>query len=698
MLIVGLIIGANFKYNQSKVTFTPFQISATETAAYGNYAAYNQTGVVIRGTILQPIVPKYSSGGLRPAVFFFHGLFARKEFHYHYAIELARAGFVVICPDHGGMGDSIGTFKLGWDIIPFVMTLIDYLPVLNATYNLKINGSWVGSTGHSYGGISTLFSGIYRPYNKTTGKGISACASIWTWSNFTETIEYMLSDFGDPAWDLLDLVNIQYILNEPYGFDNLLANIEARNAIDKVNGTTGNYLPPNWLLVTSWDDGLVLPEWQMEIMAAACYNNKNPSINTTTYYNYIKGNITYANNFTWRIPGGSFENGSMRQIFLPRDMYAFPQGHLTEGFLIPPLLMILNWFGDAFNWNVSSAITQIQAEAIDLQSSIPFWPDPIQGIIPQMYLGPILIIFGCVIIVLPLISYLARGKKSDDEYQKFQFQFPKGTPLSNKETLAFVAIIAGIYIVASLPSLIISQVLNIKSIIPYLVADGLVSSWLIRSILALIALVPLLWIWFNRYGQNFTDIGIKFDKKTLLQAIIVGVGVPLIFFGIWDLLNLFTTFPLLIPIASPTMGYFGLILLMAFIFISAVVDEIYLRGLIQTKIDAKIQENDWITHNKRVKKWIAYFLSVLLSLLVNIAAISFALAITVDPAAFQGNIAGTNFAAPLLLLGIAVSLIPSIINPYIYQRTKSIWACALFTMVFLGIFYTSRLGLGLTTF
>ena len=168
---------------------------------------------------------KLSPGGLRPAIIFFHGLFARKEFHYHYAIELAKAGFVVICPDHGGMGESVGYLKLGWDIIPFVMTVIDYLPVLNQTYKLKINGSWIGATGHSYGGVSTTFAGIYRPYNATKGYGISACVSIWTWSNLTQTVEYMVGPFGSAAWDLLRLTNIEKVFNEPYGIQNFIQNL-----------------------------------------------------------------------------------------------------------------------------------------------------------------------------------------------------------------------------------------------------------------------------------------------------------------------------------------------------------------------------------------------------------------------------------------------------------------------------------------
>ncbi len=698
LMTIGVILGANFKYNLSGVTFTPFQISASETAAYGNYAAYNQSGVVIRGTIIQPKIPVYSSGGLRPAVFFFHGLFARKEFHYHYAIELARAGFVVICPDHGGMGDSIGTFKLGWDIIPFVMTVIDHLPALNATYHLRINGSAVGATGHSYGGISTLYAGLYRPYNKTTGRGVSACASIWSWSNFTQTIQYMVSNYGDPPWQLLELVNLQYILADPYGADNMAANIEARNTIDKVNGTSGNYLPPNWLLITSWDDGFVLPEWQIELMANACYDNSNPSLSSSVYYNYIKNNITYANNFTWQKPGGSFKNRSMRQIFLPRDTYGFPMGHLTEGFLVPPLIMLLNWFGNAFNWNVSNEISRIQAEEIDLSRTISFWPAPIQGLVIQMYLGPILIILGLIVSIFPIISYLARGKRSDDEYQISQFTFPKGTSLSTKESLAFIAIFSAIYIGISLPSLLISSYFNIKLLIPYLVADSLASSWLIKSLIGIAILIPILWIYFNKYNQNFTDIGISFDKKKLLYSAIVGIGFPLIFFGLWDLLNLFTTFPLLIPMPSPTVGYLGFAILLLFIFISAIIDELFLRGLIQTKMEAKIQESNRITHNKRIKKWIAYFISVILSLILTLTATLGSLILTVSPAAFLGNIDGTNFATPILLLGVIVSLVPSIVNPYIYQRTRSIWACVFFTTIFLGIFFTSRLGLGLTTF
>jgi len=697
LIVAGVILGANFKYNLSEVNFINFQISAAETESYGNYAAFNQSGVVIRGTIITPKNPRYDSSGLRPAVFFFHGLFARKEFHFHYAIELARAGFVVICPDHGGMGDSIGYFKLGWDIIPLVMTVIDHLPVLNKTYNLRINGTCVGATGHSYGGISTLYAGLYRPYNKSTGLGVSACVSIWTWANFTQTVQYMVGDFGTAPWNLLNLINMRYVLGDPYGYENFALNVAARDVIDKVNGSTSNCLPPNWLLITAWDDGLVLPEWQMEIMAAACYNNSNPSITKDKYYNDISGNITYANNFTWQKPNGNFKDGSMRKIYLPRDKYGFPMGHLTEGFLVPPLIQLLNWFGQAFNWDVSSAIARIQSESIDLSQWLSFWPDPIQGIILQMYIGPILIILGCLITLLPLISYLARGKQKDDEYQLSQFKFPKGTEFSDKDTLLFIGVFAGLFTVVTLFSLMFSETLNIQTIIPYVVADALVSGWLVRSIILGVALIFLLWFLFQKYEMNFDDIGMKINKQKLIQVLIVGAGAPLIFFGLWNL-NAFTTFPTLIPMPSPTMGYWSVLELFGFILIGALVDEIYLRGLIQTKLEAKIQESTRITHNPRIKKWIGYILSVLLSLIVNSIGLFGSIIIIVGPGAFQGNISGVNFGTPFLLIGILYALIPSIISPYIYQRTRNVYACAIFTMIFLGFFFTSRLGLGVTTF
>ncbi|MBD3229505.1 MAG: hypothetical protein GF329_15075 [Candidatus Lokiarchaeota archaeon] len=692
LLILGLVIGANFKYNTSEVTFTPFEISAGKTASYGNYADYNQTGVVIRGTILQPQEPIYSNG-LRPAVFFFHGMFARKEFHYHYAIELARAGFVVIMPDHGGMGDSVGTFKLGWDIIPLVETVIDHLPVLNTTYNLKINKTQVGSTGHSYGGISTTFAGIYRPYNESEGIGVSACASIWTWSNLTETMEYMIGDYGTAAWDLLYLTNMEHVLGDQY-VDNILSSIEARNAIDKVNGTKGNFLPPNWLLITSWDDGLVLPEWQMEIMAEACFDESNPSISSNTYYNYIKSNMTYANNFTWN-NSGSFENGSMRKIFLPRGTYGFPQGHLTEGFLVPPLVMILDWFGDAFNWNVSDTITRIESDIYDLGATIPFWPAPVQNLIFEMYLGPILIINGLVLMILPLISYIARGRRRDDEYQLAQFRFPKGTTFSWKETLAFTGIFAGVYLISFAPSIYLSSF--IKYVIPYIVADALLATGIFRSIIGGVLLIPLLWVLFDRYGQNYKDIGLDLNKKKLIRGAMVGILVPLIFFGLWDFLNVFTVFPTMLPMPSPTMGYWGFVLVLVFVFITAMIEEIYLRGLIQTKLEAKIQESNRLD-NRRLKKWIAYFIMVLLSLGVNTLGISSAIFFAVGPNALYGNIFGLNFGALFFIIGLSFYLIPSILNPYIYQRTRSVWACAIFNMIMLGFLFTCRLGLGITTF
>ena len=166
---------------------------------------------------------------------------------------------------------------------------------------------------------------------------------------------------------------------------------------------------------------------------------------------------------------------------------------------------------------------------------MPFWPDPIPRNIIGLYLGPILIILGLLIMFLPIISYLARGLKKDDEYQSEQFKFPKGTAEPILKTWIYIAIFTLIPLSCGLPSLLIGNLLNLKLMIPYIVADAFISSYIIQTIFTGAILAVIIWYLSKNNGLELKNIGLDFSKDKIIQAIIVGVGAPLIFFGLWDL-------------------------------------------------------------------------------------------------------------------------------------------------------------------
>jgi len=704
----------------SDVKYTRLEITEDQIARYGHFDALDFDRGRLSVLVIEPAVPVYysSSDQTRPAILFFHGMFARKEFHLHYAHELARAGFVVIMADHFGQGDSMGAWRLGPELEAIGECVFDWLvdptgvwfaPGMSPAEYFKINTSQIGATGHSYGGTTTTYLGINRPYNGTPGSGVRTCVSIWTWSNFSDVLEDMLGTappqlFLTASWRMLSISGFYLAIGTPYGSysaDAYDLNIAYRDLFTKVNGTDVVAQPPNWLLITGYNDEFTSPTSQIQIMAHACAND------TTTASTY-QATITAAlqTSETWQRSDGDWNNGTMRKIFLPKN-YPAPQ-HIFEGAFVAPLEEMLNWFGSGLSWDVTTNYYQKYSEA-SRKTLIPGMVDAIPSLAIVMIAGWIIALIGCMMLLVPLVSLVSQylpKKKSREEYQAFHLEIPeKINSNSDKTTLLLLGVYAGGFILTCLPSFILPWMLNVTPQmigVPYILFDvtiiGLLSQLMFFAPLVFVLII------LEKYKfktiDTVGDIGISLTSESLLRSASVG-ALALAIIGLVNLVSLFTLFPTFWIRESPSLGYFGYFNVTFFVCIDVIFEEIFFRGLMQTKIESRVNQKispeskflkKWhLTFIARKKKWISYLICTAVSSLLVFSGTLAGLAMLFGGQPIGTGNPGLDLLPSLILATPLFVVIPSIINTYIYQRTRNISAGIIFTTILFGIFYSSTL-------
>ena len=129
-----------------------------------------------------------------------------------------------------------------------------------------------------------------------------------------------------------------------------------------------------------------------------------------------------------------------------------------------------------------------------------------------------------------------------------------------------------------------------------------------------------------------------------------------------------------------------------YLLIMSTCQEILFRGMAQSKIEAKFLR--WQTENRlfkhdSIKRGTASFASGGFSLGLNLAASAIIVRMLLGTENTRYYAITGDYLGLVILGVIALTIIPSIINPYLYQRTKSIIPGILMTTIFFGIALTS---------
>ena len=685
IFILGLVgmIGGSFVSAlliRTEAEAMDFVIDADTVRKYGYFEDICETELT--GTILKPI-DDLDPDEKRPCVFVFHGMFLNRYMQMQTAMYFAKAGMYVVLFDDPGQGESSGCYRLGYELEAIGQTAIDYFIAEGfEKYDMNVDMDALGVNGHSYGGITSTYAGINKPDK------IKAVAAIWTWSELPQTIADITMGLGADFDDFLDS-QIFTFLTQLTGFgdalyydreggystdpDDIKKTIEDRNTLQRVSYT--DIKPPNYLLIAAYNEEIITADQLMELMTAASLNASG-TLSEEDLYDEIEGQIDDKevwSNLDHENPDyqGNFGDKTARKLYLPKDTEPF--GHMMEGLMVSSYVAILEWFGDAFDWNVEDTVKELEEKGISTENI-----EALDGELPHQAIfkfGAWVFALLALIIAFPaIISYLIRlikFKNSEEEYQEFiqSYVEPESDKFQSLEVKLLGMLIA-VYFVAELFSVAIPLAFGItpKLIgIPFIITDALILIMLGRFLIVAPVVVTLSYIYFKKSNIRLSNMGIPSKKEIIYKDVLIGISISLIFLIVFNLISVFTISPRLMPRRSPTIGYLGYFLLAVYLFIFFFFDELIFRGSIQTKIHhfiySKLQRRpNWL------KKWVEFFLAAIFQGTILLVGVNVGLIIAL------GGIPPILVSA-FLFAGIAVSFIPAILSTYIYQRTKSIIPC-----------------------
>ncbi|MHA1147161.1 MAG: CocE/NonD family hydrolase [Promethearchaeota archaeon] len=658
-----------------------FVIDEETVRKYGYFNDISETELT--GTILKPIDNR-DPNEKRPCVFVWHGMFLNRYMQMQTAMYFAKAGMYVVMFDDPGQGESMSCYRLGYELEAIGKTAIDYFIEEGfEKYDMNVDLNALGVNGHSYGGITSTLAGINRPNR------IKAVAAIWAWSELPQTVSDITigldSDFeedflGTPIYTFLTgLTNfgdaLYYDRKGEYSEDHedILDTLEDRNTIDRVEYKTAT--PPNYLLIAAYHEELITADQLIDLMAMASWNSSG-AVSYKDLNNDIGENIEKKeewNNLDYVDPDykGDFSAKTARKLYLPKETE--PMGHAMEGFTVEAYVRILEWYGDAFDWDVKEVVDELEETGIETDNI-----EGVDGTLPMEAIwkwGGWLIALMALVIAFPaIVSYLIRlikFKNSEKDYQYFMKKFldPKEDRFGGFEN-KLIGGMLGIYLVAELLSIIIPLSLGItpKMIgIPFIITDALILIMLGRVFIVIPALIIFLLLFFKNTNISLKTLGVPDNKRDIFKDIIIGLSISLVFIIVFNLIGIISLSPRLIPRRSPSLGYLGILILAIYLFIFFFFDEMIFRGSIQTKIHNFVYSKftripPWFL------KWIEFWFACITQAIILMVGTFIGLMIAlggIPPVLVSG----------FLFMGLAVTFIPAFLSTYIYQRTRSIIPC-----------------------
>lgn len=682
LMLIGTILSAlEIRTDAEAIDFT---LNEDTVRKYGHFNDISET--TITGTILKPYGADRDSGE-HPCVFVFHGMFMNRFLQIQTAMYFAKAGMYVVMLDHAGQGESKGLYRLGYELEAIGKTVLDYFVAEGfQEHGMNVDLDSLGCNGHSYGGITSTFLGINRP------ELIKAVAAIWAWSELPQTVTDIMVGLRTDFDDIYDTAVYKFITSFT-GFGEALFHdregdystnpidikktLEDRNTLDRVAYSKEQPVPPNYLLISAFNEELITAGQLIKLMATASWNPEG-SISFDTFEQEINqsidsmeewSNLEHSNS----IYKGSFNDKTARQLYLPKETEPF--GHLMEGFTVESYVKILEWFGEAFDWNVYSVVQELKETGIDTDN-LSFMDGTLPASAGLKMFTWILAVLGFLIAFPAIISYLIRTMKfkgDEVEYQKFINEFDDNTEKRYEGLeLKLIGVAMGIYLLAEFLSLIIPIGLGLtpKAIgIPFIITDALILIMIGRYLVVIPAIILLFYLLVNKINRplNFRKLGISLEAKDLLIDIILGIVVSILFLIAFNVIGLITIAPRLVPRNSPSIGYLGVIFLLLYFLVFFFFDELSFRGIIQTKL------HDFIyTKLKRrpgwLKKWLEFWIACFFQMIILLVGTFLGLILIL------GGIPPV-LVSSFLLGGISASFIPAFMSTYIYQRTRRIVPC-----------------------
>ncbi|MHA1299530.1 MAG: alpha/beta hydrolase family protein [Candidatus Helarchaeota archaeon] len=666
--VIGPLLAATGTFNEVRSDRISFRTNPKYTYEINTFFSTQTYGNLVQdyevsGYLFTP--PIYfnflSPNGKLPAIIWMHGMTASAEIQYNIPRALASAGFKVLSISHPGHGDSGGLWDMGIQTLVGVYSAVDYL-----TYMCwDVDSSKIGVSGHSMGGITTTRAGIFDNWtNPVTGNKIgtgkiSACGAIYAWDDMLNTIIDTFSRIHSGISPLLAYLpndlKYTYIFSEPsinwlFSTWTWLGNgipatvpfqMEARSTANYINSTNIK----NYMLITGWEDQLTNPLFQANIMQNSTKNaTGTPQVDSGEILRSVIGNLV------WNY-GNITEGTARRFVVVPGTE------HIKEAVGDEVTYNLIIWFNQALGvtWNGSPALALLS-------------PNFVSDFIIRN-LGWIILLIGSLGLIPIGVSYLntwfPRKNGLNQETRSYE----------KKEMFRKILMYAGIFIgFGVLGNALFRFAFPVQSFTRFWFWDFVGLFTLFSALFQLPAILAILLYEWKKEGLSFKRLGLS--PHSALRGIAIGILAFLPAILVYNPLAYSTNLPLFLPRPLEAGVYTDFFILMGLMFLQAIVYELLFRGLIQTKLD---------TGQKRSERWNTLLFSGLICGIF--VGITFAISMSI---AFYSMITPLLF---FLIFGVffLIFFSASILNGFIYQRTKSIITSIIIIALLLTFFEAGKL-------
>lgn len=671
LIIIGPLLGATGTFNDIRVDRISFKTNPRYTYEVNTFFSNQTYGNLVQdysisGYLFTP--PLYynllSPNGKLPAIIFMHGMIASSEIQYNIPKALARAGFKVLEISQTGHGDTGGLWDMGIDMLAGVYSAVDYLKYMC----WDVDSSKIGVAGHSMGGIMTTRAGIFDSWiNPITGDpigtngSIRACGAIYCWSDMLDTVLYSASTLSSTISPFLTLlpddIKNTLVITEPsinwlfttwkwMGHNQPITlpyQMKARSVQNYINSTNIK----NYELITGWDDELTNPLFQAYIMQNSTMDaSGNPQVSAMEILQQVAGNLI------WNY--GNITNGTARRLVMIPGT-----DHIKEAYGDEVAYSLIDWFNRAMDTGWRGHFGEIS------YLDPAFFSDFALRIV-----GWIWLLIGSLGLIPVLASYLSSWLKNKENQQpKAALSFNKGQLI--RRILMYSCIFIGFGV---LGNFLYRYVFPISTFTRFWMVDLISNFSLFSALLQLPAILAIILYEWKRNGMSLGDFGLS--PRSAVRGLAIGILAFLPTILIYNPLAYFTNLPMMLPRPFEIGVYVDFFVLMGIILLQSMVNELTFRGLIQTKLDKG---------ERKLARWKTIFVGVLITGLV--IGINFGLGVYT---AFSSIL---NIPMVLLLIaviGLAFGLI-SVLNGFLYQRTKSITTGILITAFLLSFLEAGKL-------
>jgi len=538
LFAVSLIVTLTFNVFLAPSIETHFQIEVNQP-----FGIWGENGTVIDAVIYQPRGVPFTQVvyAKRPVVILVHGFSCDKTYMKGAAYELNKRGFVTISISARGHGASMGQFAGGVYFYNETLAMVQWIRENAGRFNIDVDR--IGLVGHSMGAVTVTNAATM---DQELGN---------FWINSTVAIAGPVLNYtrGDPGVPGTGEGQSEFSAPHLIGFYlpqlALTRNVQSNMLESIIEGRVNDTKPYNYLnIIGSMDQAFTVASAKEVVYAMG----EQPVFGVTDFTALPEGTVY-----------GNFQDGTARKLSVVPGI-----DHLLEMHDPEVLVEMIDWFEESMMLTTEAGYPG-QVNVFNITEPIRFSAN-------------IFCILAILILFIPLTVYLGNALKP------LMAPSPKAAhDIPEKDTKKLFLIYGAIFAGTAIPVLPIILTFNLQFIIAtdFLLSNIFVLFGFIHSMILLPALIILMIFENRKYSEKLSDFGLA--KESIPSSILYGITIVGIYFIMGNLIatnNYHNMMPYKI---------WGFLEIFGYLFVFFLISELFLRGLIQTKLSRYKGKKIW---------------------------------------------------------------------------------------------------------